>query len=443
MNSSDRGPVTVDFSAAGLSILKLPATQFGGNLSFTLNAGSPLLNSTALPSNVSELAHFVGDSSIDGTAAITSLDCFGDKDRGGRVVMNSASLVLGTRHKGNIIDIVAAELQWVTQALTPPPLPPLPVGPAPLPPAVPSAGSLRPHILLFVIDDMGWANIGFHNGDHVHTPNLDREAAAGVKLNRSYAFNWCAPSRAALATGRMPYHVLETTNYVSGRMNMLAAKLKQVGYTTTQLGKASTVGFSFCSHFSLHSFILLLDRPFVQWHMGELMTWMTPSGRGFHSSLGYLCAEEDHYTHRAHELQFGCPGTDLWRSGLPAAGYNGTYSAHLYGAEAVSIIQNHNRSKPLFLYVALQDMHAPNQVPGRFSSAFPSPAYNSTYATYNGMGIAADEVFGNVTRALRMRQMYSTSFIVVTSDNGGPSGQSFDWSGNNWWVYFFASILPL
>ena len=38
-------------------------------------------------------------------------------------------------------------------------------------------------------------------------------------------------------TGRLPYHVLEGTNYVSGGMNMIAAKLRQVGYATHQVGK--------------------------------------------------------------------------------------------------------------------------------------------------------------------------------------------------------------
>ena len=134
----------------------------------------------------------------------------------------------------------------------------LPVGPSPLPPVTPTAGAPRPHIVLFVVDDMGWAAMGYHNPGNVFTPNFDEEATAGVILDRHYSFRWCAPTRSALMTGRLPYHVLWSTNYVSGEMNMIPAKLKQVGYATHQIGK---------------------------WHLGGLLPWMTPHGRGLSLSL--------------------------------------------------------------------------------------------------------------------------------------------------------------
>jgi hypothetical protein len=74
----------------------------------------------------------------------------------------------------------------------------LPVGPTPLPPTPPTTGAVRPHMVMFVVDDMGWANIGFHNPGNVFTPNLDAEAAAGVILDRHYAYRWCAPTRSSL-----------------------------------------------------------------------------------------------------------------------------------------------------------------------------------------------------------------------------------------------------
>ncbi len=110
----------------------------------------------------------------------------------------------------------------------PGPLPPVPPAP-PLPPLPPAAGAPRPHLVLFVVDDMGWAALGKRNPGHVFTPNMDREATDGMMLERHYVYRWCSPTRSSLMTGRLPYHVLQSTNYVDRRFNMMAAKLKQVG----------------------------------------------------------------------------------------------------------------------------------------------------------------------------------------------------------------------
>merc|ERR1719230_1655199 len=100
------------------------------------------------------------------------------------------------------------------------------------------ASAALPNIIIFVADDMGFANIGFNNpGSHVKTPNLDRAAQEGTILERHYTYCWCAPTRSALMTGRLPYHVLETTNHVDRGFSMVSAKLRQVGYRPHQVGK--------------------------------------------------------------------------------------------------------------------------------------------------------------------------------------------------------------
>ena len=76
----------------------------------------------------------------------------------------------------------------------------------------------------------GWANVGFHNFADVLTPNTDHLAASGVILDRHYTYRWCAPTRSALMTGRLPYHVLQDTDHVDRGFSMLPAKLRQVGY---------------------------------------------------------------------------------------------------------------------------------------------------------------------------------------------------------------------
>ena len=97
--------------------------------------------------------------------------------------------------------LVQAKKKCTNPPPGPSPAPPEP----PLPPWTPipvKPGALRPHILLWVVDDQGWANIGFHNDEHVLTPTMDKLAGEGIKLDRQYTYRWCAPTRSALLSGR-------------------------------------------------------------------------------------------------------------------------------------------------------------------------------------------------------------------------------------------------
>jgi len=60
-----------------------------------------------------------------------------------------------------------------------------------------------PNVLFIVADDLGWKDVGFHGSD-IRTPNLDKLASGGAKLEQFYALPMCTPTRAALMTGRYP-----------------------------------------------------------------------------------------------------------------------------------------------------------------------------------------------------------------------------------------------
>src|SRR3954468_18250251 len=61
----------------------------------------------------------------------------------------------------------------------------------------------RPNVLFILADDMGWGDVGFH-GSEIKTPNIDRLAAAGARLEQFYVQPVCSPTRAAFLTGRYP-----------------------------------------------------------------------------------------------------------------------------------------------------------------------------------------------------------------------------------------------
>lgn len=64
----------------------------------------------------------------------------------------------------------------------------------------------KPHILLIIADDFGYNDIGYH-GSEIKTPNLDKLAGEGVKLENYYVQPICTPTRSQLMSGRYQVHV--------------------------------------------------------------------------------------------------------------------------------------------------------------------------------------------------------------------------------------------
>ena len=68
----------------------------------------------------------------------------------------------------------------------------------------------RPHLVFMLVDDWGWANVGYHRNPptkEVVTPNIDNLVKEGLELDQHYVFQFCSPSRSCLMSGRLPIHV--------------------------------------------------------------------------------------------------------------------------------------------------------------------------------------------------------------------------------------------
>ena len=122
----------------------------------------------------------------------------------------------------------------------------------------------RPNILLIISDDQGYGDFSIHGNTHLRTPNIDKLATTGVRFDRFYVNSFCAPTRAALLTGRWPlrtgcHGVTANREAMKASEVTLAEALKGAGYRSACIGK---------------------------WHNGEQYPF-TPQGQGFDEAFGF------------------------------------------------------------------------------------------------------------------------------------------------------------
>src|ERR1700746_2769672 len=111
-------------------------------------------------------------------------------------------------------------------------------------PNVTLAQDKKPNILFFLLDDLGYTDVGFNGGD-IKTPNIDKLAASGAKLSFFYVQAVCSPTRAALMTGRYPMRLGLQVGVVRPwaqyglplEERTLAQAPKEAGYEAANTGK--------------------------------------------------------------------------------------------------------------------------------------------------------------------------------------------------------------
>ena len=248
----------------------------------------------------------------------------------------------------------------------------------------------QPNIVFLLVDDLGYADCGFNGGTEIKTPNIDRLAKSGTIIDSHYVQPVCSPTRSTLLTGRYPTHTGVYTIVSPGAAwglplaeRTLADALRSAGYRTALTGK---------------------------WHLGEFEKAYQPNARGFDHQYGHFFGMLDYYTHeRMNKL-------DWYRNGEPLKEEG--YTTHLITKEACKIIESTDKSKPLFLYVPFNGVHAPFQVPDNYLK--PYGALKGNRQKLAGMLAAVDEAIAQIEDSLRKAGLLENTLIVFSSDNGGP-----------------------
>ena len=267
----------------------------------------------------------------------------------------------------------------------------------------PPQASGKPSVVLILMDDLGYGDLGSYGAPDARTPNLDRLAREGVRLTDAYANGAvCTPTRTALITGRYQQRVgLEwvLTGAPADRDLGLAvtgtslpALLKGNGYATGLLGK---------------------------WHLG-FKPEFGPNAHGFDEFYGFLAGAHDYYT--------SGPGAEgaLYENLTPVepAGY----LTDEITRRASDFIARH-AAGPFFLEVAYNAVHWPFEPPDRPEKArhgtdlalrqMPDDSVPATRADYVRMLERADQGVGTILAELERQGLTRNTLVIFTNDNGG------------------------
>jgi arylsulfatase A len=240
-----------------------------------------------------------------------------------------------------------------------------------------------PNILLIVTDDQGWWDLGCHGNRDIETPNMDRLAAEGVEFTRFYASPVCAPTRAALLTGRYYLRTgVYNTRFGGDTMRAgettLAEALSEHGYRTAITGK---------------------------WHLGPYRA-NDPMSQGFGHALWQSHGHMERYFH-PDQLQFN-------RRPIEARGH----ITNVLTESAMAFLDSASQ-RPFFLYVPYNVPHEPTYVEDEYTARYLKKGLALREAQIYGMITHCDEQIGRLLRHLDQRGLRDNTVVLFMTDNGG------------------------
>jgi len=287
----------------------------------------------------------------------------------------------------------------------------------------------KPNFVFFLIDDLGWADLGCYGSKFYETPNIDRLAQEGMRFTDAYAAcPVCSPTRASIMTGKYPAR-LNLTNFLigkrQGKLNppdyihqmpleevTVAEALKEAGYVTCFVGK---------------------------WHLGGEPYW--PEHQGFDINIGGTSS--------------GMPRSYFfpqWSGNPPIEGQPGEYLTDKLTDESLKFLEA-NRDKPFLLYLSHYAVHIPLQAKQNMIEKYRTKAATLASAPvaevptpqgrglsprflpegdtqarqvqdhpiYAGMVQSVDESVGWVIKKLDELGVADNTVVIFMSDNGGLS----------------------
>ncbi len=268
-----------------------------------------------------------------------------------------------------------------------------------------NAPKTRPNVVLLLIDNVGYADLGCYGNPVIRTPNMDRLAAQGVRCTDFYIVtSSCTPSRGSLLTGRyplrngLPEQLSRDQNWhgigLPQSEIIIPKYLKQAGYVSGCFGK---------------------------WNLG-FANGSRPTERGFDEFFGCRSGNIDYYTHVYN-------GQEDMYHGTKAIEVEG-YSTDLFADEACQFIKK-NAKQPFFAYVPFNAAHIPNpknkapgvdtdwQAPAKYFEMYGYKPNSKDYTEgYHAVMSAMDAAIGRILKQIDDLKLAENTIVMLVSDNG-------------------------
>jgi arylsulfatase A-like enzyme len=319
-------------------------------------------------------------------------------------------------------------------------------------PDTPPVGRRAPNIVLILADDMGYNDITFNGGGVagglVPTPNIDSIGHAGVDFVNGYDGDaTCAPSRAAIMTGRYPTRFgFEFTPAPVAFERMVGAEYDQDDIVLPRffperlhdMPPGTTRGAAAVNNLAVPTSEIMIAKllktrgyhtlHFGKWHLGG-SPGARPEQRGFDESLGFMAGAAMYLPEHDPNVENSKQPWDpidrfLWPNLPYAVQFNGSpmfrprgYMTDYLTDEAVKAIAA-NRNRPFFLYFAPNAIHTPLQATKADYDALPQ-IKDHRLRVYGAMVRNLDRNVGRILQALKDQGLDDNTLVIFTSDNGG------------------------
>ncbi|MEO6181780.1 MAG: arylsulfatase [Verrucomicrobiota bacterium] len=257
----------------------------------------------------------------------------------------------------------------------------------------------RPNIVLVMTDDQGYGDLGFTGNPILKTPHIDGFARESVRFTDFHVSPTCAPTRAALMTGRHEFrsgvtHTIFERERMSLKAVTIAQLLRDSGYTTGIFGK---------------------------WHLGDEDPYQ-PGQRGF----------DEVFIHGAGGIgqtyAGSCGDAPDNKYFDPAILHNGSfkktkgYCTDVFFQQSLNWMNEKREKKsPFFAYIALNAPHAPLDCPEEYRKHYEGKVDENT-AKFFGMIQNIDDNFGRLLARLKEWNIERDTLVIFMTDNGGTTG---------------------